>query len=69
MVLELPDEVARFRFSESLNRRLHALLDKQDEGVELTPEERSEAEALVEVAEMLTILRSRVERAMAQSTS
>lgn len=39
------------------------LLDKQDEGQTLSTEEREEAEGLVDLAELLTVLRLRAERA------
>jgi hypothetical protein len=35
---------------EGVDRRLHALLDKQDRGEELTADERAEAEGLVTLA-------------------
>jgi hypothetical protein len=38
------------------------LLDKQDEGIELTAEERSEAEGLVTLAERLALLKLRARR-------
>lgn len=50
------------RFPEALNRRLHTLLDKQNnEGVKLTDEEKAEAEGLVEIAELLSFLKLSVE--------
>ncbi|MEX0725517.1 MAG: hypothetical protein WEB58_21430 [Planctomycetaceae bacterium] len=42
--------------------RLQTLLDRQDSGQSLTQSERDEAEALVNVAELLTLLRLRSER-------
>lgn len=59
--IQVPEELEFFQFPESLNRRLHDLLDKQDAGEILTPEERSEAEGLVEVAQMISVLRGRTE--------
>jgi hypothetical protein len=38
------------------------LLDRQDAGQPLSPEEREEAEGLVNLAELLTLLRLRTER-------
>jgi hypothetical protein len=57
--LEMPTDLARLRFPEGLDRRLQALLDKQDQGHALTPDERAEADGLVELAEFLTLLRLR----------
>jgi hypothetical protein len=62
--LEMPDDLEVFRFPESLDQRLQALLDKQDGGAALSPEERVDAEGLVEMAEMLTLLRPRAEIAV-----
>jgi hypothetical protein len=59
--LSLPEELAGFRFPESLDRRLHELLDKQDERGPLDTDERLEAEGLVALAEMLSTLRARAE--------
>jgi hypothetical protein len=38
------------------------LLDRQDRGIRLTEAERQEAEGLVDLAELLTLLRLRAER-------
>jgi hypothetical protein len=59
--MNLPAELGRFRFPKSLNRRLHDLLDKQDRGELLTSAEKEEAEGLVEVAEMISLLKLRIE--------
>jgi hypothetical protein len=61
--LEVPDDLSRFRLPPGVQARLQALLDRQDEGTVLTPAERQEAEGLVNLAEMLTLLRLRVARA------
>jgi len=58
---DLPVELSRLRLPEGVDRRLHALLDKQDHGEELTDDERVEAEGLVEVAELFTLLRLHAE--------
>jgi hypothetical protein len=52
-LLRLPPAVAA---------RLQALLDRQDSGQPLTSLERDEAEGLVNLAELLTLLRLRAER-------
>lgn len=64
--VDMPDDLARFRLPESVQRRLQRLLDLQDQGRPLTPDEREEAEALVNVADLLTLLRLRSERASAK---
>jgi hypothetical protein len=60
--IDLPDDLARFRLPAAVNARLQALLDRQDSGQSLTPLERDEAEGLVNLAELLTLLRLRAER-------
>ncbi len=59
--LELPDDLGRLRLPRALNARLQQLLDRQDSGVPLNADEREEGEGLVEVAELLTLLRLRSE--------
>ena len=60
--LELPADLARFRLPDAVAARLQALLDRQDAGHTLTEQERAEAEGLVSLAELLTLLRLRAER-------
>ena len=60
--IDLPGDLARFRLPEAVAARLQALLDRQDAGQPLTPHERAEAEGLVNLAELLTLLRLRSER-------
>jgi hypothetical protein len=64
--LDLPDELAQFRLPAAVNARLHDLLDRQDNGIPLKETERREAEGLVELAELLTLLRLRAEAAARQ---
>jgi hypothetical protein len=59
----LPEDLQRFRLPPALDRRLHQLLDQQDGGVALTDDERAEAEGLVDIAEALSLLKLRAERA------
>jgi hypothetical protein len=63
--LELPADLDRFRLPQAVHARLQTLLDRQDSGQPLTADERAEAEGLVSLAELLTLLRLRVERAAA----
>ncbi len=60
--VELPDDLARLSLPEGVDRRLRALLDKQDLGGALTEDERVEAEGLADLADFLSLLRLRVSR-------
>jgi hypothetical protein len=60
--IDLPGDLARFRLPSAVAARLQTLLDRQDAGQPLTPPERDEAEGLVNLAELLTVLRLRAER-------
>ena len=64
--LEMPDDLPEFRLPEAVQRRLQHLLDRQDDGQRLSGEEREEAEGLVNVAELLSLLRLRSERAVSE---
>jgi len=59
--IEMPDELALFHLPDGVQDRLDALLDKQDRD-ELTHAERMEAEGLVDLADLLSLLRLRAER-------
>ena len=61
--LEMPDDLSRFRLPPGVQDRLQELLDRQDRGTPLTTAERQEAEGLVNLADLLTLLRLRLERA------
>jgi len=60
--VEMPEDLARFRLPTGVQHRLNYLLNKQDSGQPLTDDERSEAEGLVDLAELLSLLRMRSER-------
>jgi hypothetical protein len=60
--LEVPDDLKRFRLPAGVQARLEELLDEQDRGNALSLKERAEAEGLVNLAELLTLLRLRAER-------
>jgi hypothetical protein len=60
--LEMPEDLQRFRLPKAVNNRLQELLDRQDRGEALSEAERKEAEGLVNVAELLSLLRLRAER-------
>jgi hypothetical protein len=61
--LEVPDDLVRFRLPPGVGARLQQLLDRQDSGTPLNEAERREAEGLVELSELLTLLRLRAEGA------
>lgn len=60
--LEVPDDLALLRLPAGVDARLQELLDRQDRGKRLTAAQRREAEGLVELAELLSVLRLRAER-------
>ncbi len=60
--LEVPDDLARFHLPEGVQHRLNSLLDQQDRGESLSDDERREAEGLVNLADLLSVLRLRAER-------
>jgi hypothetical protein len=61
--IELPEDLERFQLPRGVNGRLQALLDRQDSGEVLSPAEKGEAEGLVNLAELLSLLRLRTKRA------
>jgi hypothetical protein len=61
--LEIPDDLAKFRLPAGVQARLQKLLDRQDRGIALSAAEKQEAEGLVNLAELLSLLRMRAERA------
>lgn len=60
--IEMPADLIQFKLPKGVDKRLQSLLDRQDQGDRLTPAERLEAEGLVNLAELLSLLRSRAER-------
>jgi hypothetical protein len=67
--IEVPEDLARLHLPEGVDRRLQALLDKQDGGTPLTANEQAEAEGLVELADLLTLLRLRISESAPTSAS
>jgi hypothetical protein len=63
VTLDLPSDLEKFSLPEGVNQRLQELLDKQDRTGSLTPSERQEAEGLVDLAELLSLLKLRAQRA------
>ena len=59
LAIDPPADLARFRLPAAVAARLQSLLDRQDAGQLLTADERAEAEGLVDLADLLTLLRLR----------
>jgi len=60
--LEMPTDLEQFKLPKAVDARLQFLLDKQDRGEDLSSIERLEAEGLVNLAELLSLLRLRAQR-------
>ncbi len=71
VLIELPlsKQWSRLRMPKALDRRLQDLLDKQDQQGRLSKSERSEAEALVEMSDMISLLKLRVARTSSRKRS
>lgn len=67
--LNLPADWRKFRIPPALDKRLHSLLDKQDINGKLPAAERREAEALVELSEMLSLMKIRAQTARSKGRS
>lgn len=65
LILDLPTDLDRFRLPAAVQSRLQTLLDRQDAGDSLSAAERDEAAGLVDLAELLSLLRLRAERGAA----
>jgi len=61
--LDLPKDWKRFSLPPALHDRLQELLDRQDCDGKLSRRERREAEALVELTDMLALMKLRAKRA------
>ncbi len=57
--VELPMDASRLSLPEGVDRRLQSLLDKQDRGEDLTDDERAEADGLVELSDLLSLIKLR----------
>jgi predicted transcriptional regulator len=55
-------DISRFRLPVAVAARLRSLLDRQDSGLILSSEERAAVEGLVDLTDLLTILRIRAEQ-------
>ncbi|MGH8548324.1 MAG: hypothetical protein ACRERU_06950, partial [Methylococcales bacterium] len=67
--LEMPADLLQFKLPSGVNERLQSLLDQQDQGKTLTAAERTEAEGLVNLAEMLSLLRLRAQSACGNASA
>ncbi|MEY3175240.1 MAG: hypothetical protein RLZZ436_3154 [Planctomycetota bacterium] len=65
--LELPEDWQALRLPEALQERLQNLLDLQDAQGSLSSQERREAEALVQLVDMLALMRLRADAAQKRS--
>jgi hypothetical protein len=63
ILIDYPSDLPPFRLPAGVQARLTELLDRQDRGQPLTDAERAEAEGLVALAETLSLLKLRAERA------
>ena len=63
--IDPPADLARFQLPVAVAAQLHSLLDRQDTGQPLSAAERAEVEGLVDLADLLTLLRLRAERGAA----
>lgn len=57
LTVPMPPKLAKLRFPKALDERLHFLLDEQGRKGKLKPSEKKEAEALAQMANMLSILK------------
>jgi hypothetical protein len=60
ITLALPEDMTQFSMPPALMHRLIELLDRIQTGPKLTSKERREAEAIVELSELLSLLRLQV---------
>lgn len=65
--IRIPQKLVRYELPKAVHKRRQDLLDRQDQGIPLTPDERREAEGLVELAEFLSLLRLRADRTAVKS--
>ncbi|MFZ1699718.1 MAG: hypothetical protein WBO10_10545 [Pyrinomonadaceae bacterium] len=62
ILIQMPISAKRIKLPKGVDDRLKLLLDRQDSGKKLTAAEKREADGLVELAEMLSLMRLRSER-------
>ena len=62
MQLIIESELVQFELPLAVQKRLQTLLDRQDQGEQLTLSQREEAEGLVELSEFLSLLHLRAKQ-------
>jgi hypothetical protein len=62
--VDLPPDPNRFCLPKAVTARLQSVLEREDSGQRLSEEERAEAEGLVDLAELLSLVRRRAERTL-----
>ncbi|QDU87170.1 hypothetical protein Pla175_05260 [Pirellulimonas nuda] len=65
--VEMPEHLAGLKLPAAVHRRLQFLLDAQDSGRGLSEDQRGEAEGLVELSELLSLLKLRAQRIAGES--
>jgi hypothetical protein len=60
--VELSADYRKYRFPKTFDQRLHALLETRNVRGKLSAAERKEADELVRLSELLTLVRLRAER-------
>jgi hypothetical protein len=66
ILIEMPVPARKIKLPKGVSDRLQKLLDQQDRGEKLTTAERREADGLVELAELLSLMRLRSETSRTQ---
>ncbi len=67
--IEIPEDLSHFELPGGVNDRLQSLLDRQDCGEQLTAQERREAEGLVDLSELLTLLKLRAQSVVRETAT
>ena len=57
VTLEIPADLGDLKLPDAVQERLGFLLERQEAGLNLTEKEKAEAEGLVELSELLSLLR------------
>ncbi len=65
--IEIPVSLRQIKLPKGVDKRLQKLLDQQDKGEKLTAAEKNEAEGLIDLAKMLSLLRLRSQRVSRES--
>ncbi len=57
--IDVPEDLSLFELPRGVDDRLQSLLDRQDGGEQLTAQEMREVEGLVDLSELLSLLKLR----------